>query len=165
MPLFDMKDWIISIVAVVLITSILSLILPQGKMGKYIKNIFSLLTMFVMIKPIIYVKEGNFNYEQIIGANEIVLQDGFLEFVYNKRIEEYEENCNKIIEEIGVKGAGVNINFNINKNQDIDIYSVQINLKNSVIILDKPHINIKEEIIADIASCLNVNKDLVMIYE
>jgi len=160
-----MKDWIISIFAIVLITSIICIILPQGKMGKYIKNIFSLLTMFVIIKPIIYLKDKDLNYEQIIGTDEIVFQEQFLSFVFNKQVEEYEKNCCKIIENIGVKNAVVSIDFDINKNQDIEIGFVQINLQSSVIISNMAHINIKEEIINDVASYLNVNKNMVIIYE
>ncbi len=165
MHLFNMKDWIVSIVAVILITSIICLILPQGKMGKYIKNIFSLLTMFVIIKPVIYLKDYDFNYEQIINSSEIVLQDSFLDFVNNKKVKEYEENCNKIIKEKGIEGAIININYQIDKNQNLKIFNVQINLKNSVIISNKEHIFIKEEIIAGIASYLNIKQDVVFIYE
>ena len=60
-----MKDWIISIVSVVLITNIVCLILPQGKMGRFVKNIFSILTVLVIIKPLIYLKNGNFDFGQI----------------------------------------------------------------------------------------------------
>ncbi len=165
MPLFNMKDWIISITAVVLITSIVCLILPPGKMGKYIKSIFSLLTMLVVIKPIVYIKDINFDYQQIIGADEIALQDDFLIYVFDKKIEEYEQNCVEIVEKVGIKNANINIEYDIEENQNIKINFVKINLQNSVIISDEQHINIKEEMITDIASYLNIKKNMVIIYE
>ena len=74
-----MKEWIISITAVILITNIVCLILPQDKIGKYIKGIFSLLTMLVVIKPIINVKDFSYNYDKIAKFDEIVLQEHFLD--------------------------------------------------------------------------------------
>ena len=158
-----MKDWIISIVSVVLITSIVCLILPQGKMGKFVKNIFSILTMLVIIKPLIYLKNGNFNFEQFAGS-DIVIQADFLNYIYQKRVDEQTKICLKIIEENGVKNAKVDINFEI-ENQDIKIKLVQINLQDSVIISDKGHIDIKEEIVAEVSSYLLVEKEVVIVYE
>ena len=160
-----MKDWIISVITVVLITSIICLILPQGKMGKYVKNIFSILTMLVIIKPIISLKEKDFNFEQAISANNIVLQHDYIEYINNKRIDEYKENCLKIIENKGVKNSMVSIDYLIEENENIKITYVQINLQNSVIISDKQHIDIKEEMITDIATYLNVKKSVVTIYD
>ena len=160
-----MKDWIISITTVILLTSIICLILPQGKMGKYIKSIFSLLTMLVIIKPIINIKESDFYYEQIVGADNFVLQDNFIEYINNKRIDVYKQNCLKIINDIGIKNPEIDINYVIEDNQNIKISFVKINLQNSVIISDKQHIDIKEEMITDIASYLNINKNMVAIYE
>ena len=165
MPLFNMKDWIISITAVVLITSIVCLILPPGKMGKYIKSIFSLLTILVVIKPIVYIKDINLDYQQIIGVDDIAFQDDFLMYVFDKKIKEHEQNCVEIVEKIGVKNANINIEYDVKENQNIIINFVKINLQNSVIISDEQHINIKEEMIADIASYLNINKNMVIIYE
>jgi len=160
-----MKDWIISIVAVVLITSIVCLILPQGKMGKYVKGIFSLLSTLVVIKPIFYIKNTDVNFEQIFNSNELVLQDSFIDYVTNKRIEEFKENCLKITKENGADNAKVEIEYFLDENKGIKICFVKISLQNSVIISDKEHINFKEEIISDIASYLCINENMVIIYE
>ncbi len=165
MHLFDMKEWIISITSIVLITSVLSLILPHGKIGKFIKGVFSILFMFVVIKPITYFKEESFNFEDFINTDEIILQDNYLDYVYCKRVEDYKANCVKIIEKLGIKNSVVNIDYIIDEVQKLKINFIKINLQNSVIISDKQHINIKEEIITEIASYLNINKNSVIIYE
>ena len=38
-----MKQWILSVGIIVLLTSMVSLILPEGKIGKFIKAMFSLI--------------------------------------------------------------------------------------------------------------------------
>ena len=153
-----MKEWIISIVAVALFTSIICLILPQGKMGKYIRNIFSLLIMLVIIKPIININDGVFEYKDIVVKDEIMLQQDFINYINNLRLEEYKQNCLKIIEEKGVKNSTIDINYLVEDEKNFKISFVQINLQNSVIISDNQHINIKEEMVSDIASYLNINK-------
>ena len=158
-----MKAWIISIVSVVLITSIVCLILPQGKMGRYVKNIFSILTILVIIKPIIYLKNSSFDFEQVANG-EVVIQTDFINYIYEKRVDEQEKNCIKIIENKGIKNVNVDITFSV-ENLDIKIRLVQIKLNNSVIISDKQHIDIKEEISCDVASYLDISKSMVTIYE
>ena len=159
-----MKEWIISIVAVVLITSIVCLILPQGKMGKFIKNIFSILTMLVIIKPIIYLKDFDYNFDNLGSNNEVTIQENFLDYIYSKRIEEYKQNCLKITKDFGVENASVEIYYDID-NQAIKITLIEINLRDSVILSDKGHIHIKEGIITNISTYLNVEKNMVVINE
>ncbi len=141
------------------------MILPQDKMGKYIKGIFSLLTVLVVIKPILYIKNTEIDYQKILSSDNIIYQDNFLDYINNKRVEEYEKNCLKIISEIGVDNAIIKIDYVNDENKGLQINFVKINLQNSVIISNKEHINIKEEIITDIASYLGINKNMVVIYE
>ena len=47
-----MKTWIISISAIIILTSIFGLIIPESKIGKLIKSIFSILVVFVIAEII-----------------------------------------------------------------------------------------------------------------
>ena len=55
-----MKVWIISIGAVILMTVISLYIIPEGKLGKHVKGIFSVLIIFVIINPVINFDMDNF---------------------------------------------------------------------------------------------------------
>ena len=46
-----MKTYILSIAGVVLLTAIISIVVPNGKMGKFIQGMGKLLTLTVMIAP------------------------------------------------------------------------------------------------------------------
>ena len=160
-----MKSWIISISAVVIITAVISLILPEGKIGKYIKSIFSLFIVFTIIKPLFYIKNSEFNYENIFNQNEIELQFGFIEFISQEKIKEYENNCINILEKVGVNNALVEIIYSNDNQSKIKIEFINVNLKNSVIISDKSHIDIIKEIKNNISTYLNVSIESVKIYE
>ena len=47
-----MKEWIVSIVCVVILGILLEIVLPKSKMTKYIKGTFSLLVIFVIVSPL-----------------------------------------------------------------------------------------------------------------
>ena len=160
-----MKDWIVSISAVVIITAIVSLILPEGKLGKHIKSIFSIFIVFTIIKPIIYIKDNDFNYQNIFNQDNIELQYDFIDYISNEKIEEYEKNCVDILEQNGIKKASVKLTYSLNNTQEIIIKFVSVDLKNSVINSDKAHIDIINEIKKLLATYLNIGIDLVNVYE
>ena len=160
-----MKSWIISISAVVIITAIISLIVPEGKIGKYIKSIFSLFIVFTIIKPLFYIKNTEFKYEDIFDQNEIELQFSFIEFISEEKINEYENNCLIILENEGVSNGIVEIVYSHEDQSKIKIEFISVNLENSVIISDKSHIDIIKDIKKNISTYMNINIDSVKIYE
>ena len=160
-----MKEWIISIGATIIITSVASMILPQGKMGAYVKAIFSFLLVLVILKPLMIVNLDEYTIENYLSTNTIEYQIEYLNFVINKRIIEHEEKCNEIIEKAGVKEAKTTINYAVNVNFDIVINKVEINMEKAVFISEKEHINIIEEIKTALSNYLSVEYEKVIIYE
>lgn len=159
-----MKDWIFNIGATVLLVSIITLILPDGKVGKFIKSIFSILILMIIIKPLVPIKEFNFDYTSIFGNTEITVQENFVNYTFEEKKKSYQRYCLKIIEDIGVENASVELIYD-NENMKFEIKNVKINLVNSVIKSDKEHIFIIEEIKEKISSYLNVNSSILVIYE
>ncbi len=160
-----MKDWITSITSIIMITTIFSLIMPEGRMGKYIKAMFSILIIFLIVQPIIQLKNDQTSFTQIISENKMELQTNYIDYMTQKKVSTYQVECIKKIEEKGVKNADVSIKYQLLENGDFNIVLVQINLENSVIISNKEHIDILEEITFSVANFLMINEDLVTIYE
>ena len=160
-----MKDWIISVSAVVIITAIVTLILPEGKMGKYVKSIFCILILLTIIKPLVFLKDLEFNYESILTKNAIVLQEDFIGYTLEKQVNQTINKCKNLLEDIGVNDPTINIDYTIDSNFNPNIRQVIVNLKNSVIISDKEHIDIIKEVKNIISSYLFIEKNLVMVYE
>ena len=160
-----MKTWIISISAITILTTILGLIIPEGKSGKLIKSIFSVLIVFVVMNPLSSIKNQNITFEQFVNTSEIVLQNDYLDFVAEKKVFELEKESVKIIEKMGVNNAFVNIFYKYDESKKFLVQGAEINLKNAVIISDKAHIDIKEEMKKEVSLYLQIDKNNVFINE
>ena len=161
-----MKSWALSIVFVVFTISIISLLFPSGKLGKFIKIIFSLLLIFVTLKPIIKLKNDDVNFYSAFVNNEIAFQDSYLNFINNEKISTYKNNCIKILNELGVSNAEIDIIYELDKYNKILFVSVSLNLKNAVINSDKEHIVIIESAKQEIKDYLGLENgfEILVIY-
>ena len=121
--------------------------------------------MIVIIQPITSIKSLNFNFENVFQENQIELQYDYLEYVANIRINNYIDNCKKIAKDVGVDGLIVEIMYEIDENNEIILNNILLNFKNSVIISDKEHIDIIEEVKTSICKYLDVEQNKVVIYE
>ena len=165
MRLFDMKEWIISIIAIIILTTILNLILPNSKLKGIIKCCFSLVSILVVLQPILSLNISELNFTSVFNGNEIVLQENYLNYVNNEKINNYTQNCISLLDDLGINGAEVIIQTSLNDDFDIKFEKVQVNLKNSVLISDKEHIDIIEDIKKTLSDYLKIEEKLVVIYE
>lgn len=159
-----MKEWIVSVVAVVFIVSISSYIVPEGKIGSYIKGIFAFLLIFVIIKPILSINNNDFNLQSLTasGAN-IEVQTDYLDYVYYKKYQNLATDCIKSLRQIGVENASVDIKYFIDENKVFVLEKIIINLQNAVMNTNKEHIDIIEEAVNSLAEYLDVSKTIVEI--
>lgn len=67
-----MKAYILSIAGVVLLTAVITIIAPGGKMGKFLKGATKLVILFVMVSPLAsWVTEGDLSFQTAsIGMDE-----------------------------------------------------------------------------------------------
>ena len=73
-----MKGWIVSIVCVIVLGILLEIVLPKGKMAKYVKGTFSLLVIFVVVSPLpkLVRKEWKFDFSSTWNTvNSALLED------------------------------------------------------------------------------------------
>ncbi len=160
-----MKEWIVSIGVIVVLTSIISLILPEGKIGNYIKGIFSILVILVIFKPISNVIKSNYNFENINSSNAIVLQDEYLHYVYENKVKSYKKTCTDIANNNGIENAETFIDYSVNENGKFIVDKIYLNLSNAVIISDKEHIYVIDEIKNQISYSLNVDTEVIMVID
>lgn len=159
-----MKEWILKICVVAFIATLLTMILPQGKMGKYIKGVFSVIVMLVVLQPLIGIDLENVAFDFNGLKAEPAYQQNYLDFINEKRIEYLEKRCNAIIDSLDVRGGSVVLNYSEDENRQIAITKVSINLEDAVIISDDKHIDIIEEIKSALSEYLSVNKEIMEIY-
>lgn len=70
-----LKAYILAIAGVILLSAVVSVLLPQGKMNGFIKGMAKLLVLAVIVTPFIsYLQKGEFDF----AANEINLDAAYL---------------------------------------------------------------------------------------
>ena len=57
-----MKSWILNIVGIVFIGVIIEIILPDGKSNTFIKHIFNIFMLFVIVAPITKIVNNGLSY-------------------------------------------------------------------------------------------------------
>lgn len=160
-----MKEWALKILISVLILSSISIILPTGKLSSYIKYVFAIILIPIVIEPVLMIKNNNFDFNTVFNETEVQVQNDYLDYISEQKINEYNSLLNVLLNNLGVLGAKVDLLYNIDENYIIHIKKVCIDLTNSVINSDKEHIDIIETIKTAYSEYLHIDKDEVIIYE
>lgn len=160
-----MKEFLLSISSIILIFSILNLILPHGKISKSISSVFGILLLLVIIKPIINLKESGSILYNFTENNEIVIDEEYLYYVTHSRVNQIKNNVNNILNENGIEKSVITIDYDVDEDFSIKINKIYVDLRNSVIISNKEHIDVIESVLKEITSKINIEKNMVEIYE
>ena len=159
-----MATWIISVFSAVFVVSVLSIILPEGRLAKFVKPLISLVVIIIVIAP--FIDSDEFvNDFTTIGSKEIKTDSDFLEHVTYNKIDLYTKNCIKIAEKNGINDSEILIEYSVDDNFTITISEVSINLKNTVISSEDEHIVILQRLKNDISEYLGIDTTGVKIYE
>lgn len=160
-----MNTWLISITVSVIITTILTILLPNGKLKVLIKGAFSLIITLVMLQPLLNLKNSEFKIDGFASEANVTLQYDYLGYVAEEKIKFLEVESVKILEDVGIRDASIQIKYYMTENGEVVIDKAKIFLYDSVIISNIEHIDIIEEIKQRISNYLSVDQDSVIIYE
>lgn len=160
-----MNTWLISITVSVIITTILTILLPNGKLKVLIKGAFSLIITLVMLQPLLNLKNSEFKIDGFAIEANVTLQYDYLGYVAEEKIKFLEVESVKILEDVGIRDASIQIKYYMTENGEVVIDKAKIFLYDSVIISNIEHIDIIEEIKQRISNYLSVDQDSVIIYE
>jgi len=158
-------NWLLSIVGIVLIGVLVDIILPSGQMQKYIKTVFSVFIVFVMIYPILNIDLNKIDYKEFLyNSTSVELNENYLKN-YN---EEYKSTLEKLTESQlngnGFSGVNVEILINLEKT-NFEIKKVILNAKNLVINSNAVHIDKYKEMKTLVVNFLYIDEDKVVINE
>ena len=162
-----MTSWLIRVGAVVLMISVMTLMVPNGKVGKFIKPLLSLVIVSVIFTPILY----GFNQNVLTissgkeDSNAVNYDEKYIYFVFDKKIKNYENNCKDILSEYGINGATVTIEYSVDENYSVSFNCVFVNLKNAVINGKEENINLMSEIKNALAEYLHVDERKIIVNE
>lgn len=159
-----MKEWIFSIATIIILITVISILLPEGKCGKFIKAILSLIVILVIIKPIFNIDINQEVLDVFSYDSSMVLQDNYLNYVSSKKISFFKAEIANILKNYKIDNAKIDIDTSVENNQ-LKIEKIHINLQELVINSSIENIHIIKDIKSRVAKLLNVKENDVVIYE
>ncbi|MEG1613301.1 MAG: stage III sporulation protein AF [Clostridia bacterium] len=157
-----MSQWVLSIVGVIILGVLTDILLPEGQTNKYIKGIFSIVIIFVIISPLPKLLNRDMNFDTIFDFSaDIKLDNEFLNNVASKKYYEKEKSVEKLLKEKGYDNTSVSIVEN-SRNLTIIDY-VNVNLSKSSIDKNSAHIDISNKVKAIVSNFLNLDLDQVRV--
>ncbi len=90
----NFSDWVLSIVGVVLITLLVDVLLPEGETNKYVKSIFSVVTVLLIVSPFPKILHGDVTFLPP-PETQIETDADFLEYLYDVKVKTLTKDLEK----------------------------------------------------------------------
>ena len=134
-----MKVWILSIVGVIFLSVMLDIVCPEGKTNIFIKSIFVLMFMYVILLPIIKLIKNTdmLDLTKYLNVVEIDIRDTD---EFEQIINELEIKIQEYVSENGIGGVVFEISGNVSKN-NVEIKEIKVDLSNTVLNEENVHID------------------------
>lgn len=155
-----MWEWVISFCSVVLLCTIVTLIMPEGKMQNAVSFILIFLIIFVAVKPLFSLKDVYMDGDNEVNG-ELVLDIEYLDYFASKKNFELVENCKKILFDSLNEVVDVQIDAGFNDILQYTIKNVKVILEQSVINENSEHIDITIEVKKLLSEYLNIEKEVI----
>lgn len=158
----SMKAYIISILGITLCGVLIEIILPAGQTSKYIKSIYAIFVVAVILNPVINFFSKTNNVD--LNYNNFEISDKLLNYISTQKVEAAKQS---IIAELNQNGAS-NIDLNLNfthENNELVYKSCVVNLKNLVYQPADKHISKYELIIKVVKQHTNLTDEVIIFDE
>lgn len=156
--------WITAIFVAVVIAIGAELLFSDTRMSKFIRSVTAIVILLVIVIPIpALVKNGFSIGGDDTAENNMQLDESFIGFVDEKRINAVEAALVGELKNAGISGAAVKIT-RAGNGEKTKIVQVEINLADSVIDEKLGHINMNELAVTTVCKYLNIEKSKVVVY-
>lgn len=156
--------WITAIFVAVVIAIGAELLFSDTRMSKFIRSVTAIVILLVIVIPIpALVKNGFSICGDDTAENNMQLDELFIGFVDEKRINAVEAALVGELKNAGISGAAVKIT-RAGNGEKTKIVQVEINLADSVIDEKLGHINMNELAVTTVCKYLNIEKSKVVVY-
>lgn len=102
-----MKEWVLSIAGVIVFGVLLDVVLPQGKTAKYLKGIFAILVVYVIVAPLPKAlgkaEKWVENFDE--SSFEFSFSNGGDFWQNSENLSDISEKTEKMLENNGISGA------------------------------------------------------------
>lgn len=100
-----MGAWLLKITGVIALSTLSSLLIPNGQTKKYVRGIFALITLFVLVSPLPKLFKSDFSGfpNAFDTASELEIDEAFLYGVATNVYKTQERNIEKFLKENGIE--------------------------------------------------------------
>lgn len=160
-----MSGYLISIIGVVMLGVLVDLVLPSGQMNKFVKSMFGIFTILIIISPVPKLINSNFDFSSLFyNQASIEIDKDFLEVTNKKIVEQLEKSIESSCEKSGYSNVKCEIESILVENKLV-IEKVKINLDKLVISQNVVHINKYTEIEQAVQRVVNIEKERIVFDE
>lgn len=156
-----MQSYILSVLGIVLVSVLIEIILPSGQTAKYIKSVFSIFVVYVLISPVLTMIKKDYDITKYVQQGNIEVNQVLLNNIYKDQIEAKSTDIENALEKEGYSGVKVKILYNIVDNQII-LEKVKINLDNLVITSPNENINKYQHIRQVVAQSIEIKEEDIL---
>ena len=130
-----MTAWIFSIIGIIFLGVMLEIVIPDGKTNSFIKSIYSIILMFVIVNPIIKI----FN-KDTLDLSSINIVENNQDIITEQKLTEIKFLIERHLLDNGIMGVDVEVK-GYSTNKDIIISEINVDISNIGILEKDEHIN------------------------
>ncbi len=155
-------SWLYNLIGVVFLGIIFEIILPNNKINKFIKCIFSIFIVFSLISPLVNIS-SKINKIKIDNVSSEINEELF-QTISDLRKNTYETLITKSLENDEIFNVKINIEFDVEKS-NMQINKITIDLANLVLTENSKNINKYEVITKHVKKYLDISEDKIIFNE
>lgn len=157
-----MSGYILTILGIVLAGILIDIIVPTGKINKYIKSIFAIFVVAMILMPVVkFIAKSD---EITINYTDYEIEQNLMDYIFSSRVTAYENEIIEVLENNGLSNIDIKINYSINSNE-LSLNSCEVNLKNMTSSNIEMHNNRYEFIAETIKEITNLTDEVIIFYE
>ncbi len=156
--------WILSILGVAVIGAVIDLILPSGRMNKFVKSVFAAVTVLIIILPLPHLLKNGCRTDGFLWEQDVPLQDDYLNYTAAIKKNALLKGLRAAMEADGITLGDIEITGDFSGNAPV-IEKVRINLSQVVMAEQWEHIHKYTTVRTKVAEYLAVDEDVVELYE
>ena len=158
-----MSAYILSVCGAVVLSSLVTIILPEGKIGKFINGILKIFCVFVMLVPLVnWVSDLRFNPPENSANSSVSLDEDYLHYFYEKQSEAVSIDIQKSVE----KKFNIEVNVVTEWKKEEYVFSirkVRVKIKNFGMYGNDEHIIVVEQIKTWISETIKLDREDIIV--
>ncbi|NCA68462.1 MAG: hypothetical protein EOM87_10445 [Clostridia bacterium] len=121
-------SWVLGIVGVILLSVLVDIILPNGQMNKYIKGIFAILFIYMLLTPIVSLVKNNLDINNLLHFEVSGYEENtaYIQSINTDRLNYTKDLIVKVLEVNGINDANIVIFSAANNINLVDYVVVEL---------------------------------------